>query len=142
MENCTAQIRMPRPISTNNLFANVKGRGRVTSSTYNAWRWQAKAMMQDQKPLPKFAGPVAIRLYVGEKGVSANFDADNCAKAYLDALVHEGVIQDDSRRHVRSILVRWVPDQEGCIAAITDSEDDNWMSIRGLSRDMVQGQVG
>lgn len=111
-------IRLPRPISTNNLFANVRGKGRVRSERYNQWKWHAVAMLAEQKPLPRHTGPVAIRFEIGEEGVSHAMDADNCLKAYLDCLTDAGVIEGDSRKHVRRIFVEWVPGREGCLCDV------------------------
>lgn len=116
-----AYIKLPRPISTNNLFANVNGRGRIRSAAYNTWRWQVLAARQPQKPLPKFTAPVSVTFFVGEKGVG-NMDADNCAKAYLDALKTHGVIPDDSRKWVRAVTVKWMPDGDGCVARVAPEE--------------------
>ena len=113
-----AEIRLPRPISVNNLYANVAGRGRVNSGTYNAWKWQAKALISEQKPLPSFPGPVSVSLAIGEQGVG-RIDTDNCGKAYLDALVDAGVITDDNRRIVRRLAVEWRPG-EGCLATVEE----------------------
>jgi Holliday junction resolvase RusA-like endonuclease len=107
-------MRLPRPISVNNLYANVRGRGRVPTARYNAWKWHAAAMLAEQRPLVKHAGPVAVRLAVGEVGVAPGMDLDNCAKAVLDALKTAGVIQDDNRRIVRRIYLAWQPGLDGC----------------------------
>ena len=123
-----AVIRLPRPISTNSLFANVKGRGRVCTKAYNQWKWQAKAKLSDQKPLPKFAEPVQIALLVGEKGVG-RMDADNAVKAYLDALVAANVIPDDNRNVIRRIVVEWVAGVEGCTAHIRNADAPEAVSI-------------
>jgi Holliday junction resolvase RusA-like endonuclease len=111
-------IRLPRPISVNNLFANVRGKGRVPTAAYNAWRWQAAAELAAQKPLPRIAGPVAIRLTIGEVGVSPGFDLDNAAKALLDQLKTAGVIEDDRRKIVRRLYLEWEPGLEGCRAEV------------------------
>lgn len=107
------KIEFPRPISTNSLYANVRGKGRVKSKDYNTWIWHVTAKLQKQKPLPKFTEPVRITLAVGTVGVSPNMDGDNCVKAVFDQLVAHGVIPDDNRKWVRGHGVEWVEGKEG-----------------------------
>ncbi len=40
-------------------------------------------------------------------------DLDNAAKAYIDLLVHLGVIVDDSPKYVRGISLDWVDADTG-----------------------------
>ncbi|WP_333826878.1 RusA family crossover junction endodeoxyribonuclease [Pararhodobacter sp.] len=115
-----AAITLPAPISTNNLFSNAPGRGRVVTKEYAAWRKQAAQMIAAHAPVPRFTAPVLIALFVGEKGVG-NMDSDNTAKAYLDALKKAGVIHDDSRKWVRGSSVAWVPGMAGCVAHIEEA---------------------
>lgn len=112
-----AHIILPPPISTNHLFANVAGRGRVLSQEYKDWKQQASGYLTAQSPLPKFTVPVLIRLLVGEKGIG-NMDSDNTTKAAIDALKQAGVIKDDSRKWVRSSGAIWIPGLRGMVARI------------------------
>jgi crossover junction endodeoxyribonuclease RusA len=118
-----ALLALPDPISTNNLFVNVPGRGRIMSKDYREWKKTAAQMLHVQKPLPRFALPVSVTLYVGEKGVG-QMDADNAAKACLDALVAAGVIHDDSKKWVRRVACVWVPDLRGTVAKLRVAEMD------------------
>lgn len=113
----TARLVMPRPISTNNLFSNVPGRGRVQTREYRAWKKEAAACLMAQRPLPRFAMPVELTIYVGENGVGM-MDSDNVSKAYIDTLVQAGVIQDDSRKWVRRTAPEWVPGMAGAVIVI------------------------
>ena len=113
----TAYIALPPPISTNNLFINVPGRGRVMSKNYKVWKRLVAQVLAAQNPLPRFALPVEITFYVGERGIGP-MDSDNTAKAYLDALKVAGVIHDDSRKWVRRSGAVWVPAMGGCVAKI------------------------
>lgn len=112
------RIDLPRPISTNNLFANVPGKGRVKTQDYQTWLWHVAAALTKQRPLPKFTEPVRIVYAVGEVGVSSRFDLGNAEKALTDVLVSEGVIPDDSRKWVRGIGSEWVAGKEGVTAYI------------------------
>ena len=114
------QINLPPPISTNNLYANVRGKGRVKSQRYNTWEWHATAALQPQKPLPKPNGPVRILYLVGEVGVSPIIDGDNCLKCLTDTLVKHGVIPDDNRATVRAIGMEWIKGKEGVTACISE----------------------
>lgn len=113
----TAYLALPRPISTNNLFVNVPGRGRIMSKDYRAWKQRVVQVLAAQRPLPRFALPVEITFYVGERGIG-QMDSDNTAKAYLDAIKVAGVIHDDSRKWVRRSGAVWVPGMGGCVAKI------------------------
>lgn len=113
-----AYLALPGPISTNNLFRNVPGRGRVVSKDYADWKKRAAGCIAAHVPMPRFALPVEITLFVGERGVG-QMDSDNTAKAYLDALKAAGVIHDDSRKWVRRSEAVWVPGMAGCVAKIT-----------------------
>ena len=109
-------VKLPRPLSVNALFANVPGRGRVKSKRYRTW-WQNAVQVAtgiaDGKAIarPTFTGPVKICLFVPERGVK--MDLDNAAKAYIDLLVHLGVIVDDSPKYVRGISLDWVDADTG-----------------------------
>lgn len=114
-------IDLPKPISTNRLFKN-KRRGRVCTEAYNTWKWQARALIQDQKPIGKPNGPVRLMFAVGETGMRKDMDGDNCLKCLIDALVEAQIIPDDNRQHVRGVGMEWVKGKEGVTAYITAAE--------------------
>lgn len=128
-----AYVVLPDPISTNNLFVNVPGRGRVKSKDYRNWRNNAARYLSAQRPLPQFALPVEITFYVGEKHIG-QMDTDNVFKAYTDAIKVAGVIHDDSRKWVRRTSSVWVPNMGGCVAKIKVAGLD-------LSADAVRNSV-
>lgn len=115
------EIELPKPISTNRLFKN-KARGRCRTEAYNTWRWQAAAMIQDQKPIAKQNAPVRVFFTIGEKGLRKDSDGDNLLKCLLDALVDNGILPDDNRQHVRGVGMEWVEGKEGATAHITPAD--------------------
>ena len=128
-----AYLVLPDPISTNNLFNNVEGRGRVKTRAYKTWQKLTAQIIAAQRPLPQFALPVEITFYVGEKRIG-QMDSDNTLKAYTDALKFHGVIHDDSRKWVRRTAAVWVPGMCGCVAKIKVATMD-------LSADVVRDSV-
>lgn len=96
-------IVLPVPPSTNHLFFNVKGRGRVRSTEYTNWASRAAAHLLAQRPAVT-NGNVSIVIRIPHK---TRGDLDNRIKAPLDLLVTHGVIQDD--RFVQSIHISRYP---------------------------------
>ena len=136
-----ALLVLPGPISTNALFSNVPGRGRVMSREYKAWKKVAEQTLAAQRPLPRFALPVSVTFYVGERHVG-QMDSDNTLKAYIDAIKTAGVIHDDSRRWVRRTAAIWVPAMGGCVARIRVAEMDiNAAALRDLIAPRLQGLI-
>lgn len=79
------------PPSTNNLFLNLPGRGRVRSGAYKAWERQASAALTFASwDMPARPYVVTIRLNMDHRG-----DIDNRTKAVLDLLVKHKVIDGD-----------------------------------------------
>lgn len=85
--------------TANNLFINVRGKGRIKSGKYNIWTANSlkELLVQKAKPVPT---PVAITIELPE---SLRGDLSNRIKAAEDLLVRAGIIPDDSKRHVRSV---------------------------------------
>lgn len=103
-------LEIPIPPSTNNMFVNVKGRGRVKSTEYRKWRDAAGWFIQSQ-PHPKVPGKVNITIEVRR----GRGDIDNRVKPVLDLLVLNRLIDDD--RHVESVTARWA-DIDSCRVTI------------------------
>lgn len=89
------------PPSTNSLFFNVKGRGRVKSTKYRAWiKAELLALIaQRAKPVTERAS-VAITIPKITRG-----DADNRIKPVLDLLVRAGILTDDGGKHVGAVSI-------------------------------------
>lgn len=82
------------PPSTNSLFGNVAGRGRIRTKRYREW---ASAAGWDCNGRGSITGPFAISIILSRKKRRKNSDLDNHGtKAILDLLVAHKVIDDDS----------------------------------------------
>lgn len=111
------RLVLPPPISVNNLFGNVPGKGRVITPEYRAWKKLAAERLAVQQCRPTFTVPVEITYFVGEAGVGM-MDAGNVDKAATDALVAAKVIHDDSRKWLRSLQIVWTEAMRGIVAVI------------------------
>lgn len=96
------------PPSSNNMFANVSGQGRIKSKLYTLWietaGWEAR-----QQAKLRVGGTVLIDITVFRMSKIA--DIDNRVKAVIDLLVAHDLIDDD--KHVQEIRARW-SDEKGC----------------------------
>lgn len=95
-------LRLETPPSVNNLFRNVRGRGRVKTSAYRSWQNAAVFSIFAQTPPHRLiAAPYFIRI---DLPLKMRGDIDGRLKAAIDALVAAGVLSDD--RHVMSLHAR------------------------------------
>lgn len=100
-------VVLPLPPSSNNMFVNVPGRGRVPSAKYTKWKRQAA---QSLKNLGKVTPPVEVRIIIRPgKFWRRNSDIANREKAVTDALVAAKVIEDDHCLIVQRISVEYRP---------------------------------
>ena len=107
------RLRLPLPPPAHVLFIEVPGLGRAPSHLHARWKRSAAAAMA-QAPRRFLGGPVRIAIAFEDKGRN---DLETRAKAIIDFLVLKNVIEDDSRRVVRELVLSWGPN-EGCEVAI------------------------
>ena len=91
------RVTVPAPPSTNNLYLNAKGKGRVKSPEYRAWI-DATAGLWAELASPE---SYPCEFYVIFQGKwDRHRDGDNAFKPLLDACVAAGVIAGDSLARV------------------------------------------
>lgn len=104
------ELHLPHlPPSTNHLYLNVPGKGRVKTRAYDDWLFQAGLVLNRQIE-GRLTGRVDILVSLEDR--HAGRDASNCIKPIEDLLVKSGVIEDDRAKYVRSIKAEWA-DIEG-----------------------------
>lgn len=94
------------PPSTNNLYWNVAGKGRVKTRQYNDWIYQCGLLLKNQIT-GRLTGRADIKIRVEDK--HPRRDVDNLGKPLLDLLVKMGALQDDNAKWVRSVKIEWAP---------------------------------
>ena len=104
--NNDVTIILDMPPSTNNLFFNVQGKGRVATKEYRDWKDRNSGFIKSQKP-SRVSGPVEIRIQVED-----NFprrDIDNPVKPCLDLIADRGmkIIDGDHANVVRKVTAEW-----------------------------------
>lgn len=102
------QVELALPPTSNNLFINVQGRGRVPSPKYREWKAIAQLAFARMQPASVF--PVAVHITVcGGKGFRKGSDICNREKGILDAMVEAGVLPDDSWEYVQEVVISYRP---------------------------------
>lgn len=105
------------PPSTNNLFVNVRGKGRVRSERYRTWLQAAGWDMKRYHNI-RWDVPVCLTIVIGK--LRANADVSNRIKAVEDLLVSHKIIPGDSIEWVRGVSVSLAQEPfEGCEISIT-----------------------
>lgn len=105
-------ITLPCPPSTNNLFTNARGRGRVKTQRYLTWCRAAGNEVLAQRR-HRVAGPVLVDITCKRQNTTS--DIDNRIKACLDLLVEMNLIDDD--KNVQEVRARW-GDVAGAVVTI------------------------
>ena len=101
-------LRLPLPPSTNALYRNVRGVGRVKAVGYKRWLVAAGAYGIVQKPpggFPHFARDFEVVILIP---ANTRGDVDNRAKAAIDLCTAWQIISDD--RHAQAVTIRRVLD--------------------------------
>jgi hypothetical protein len=98
-----AQVVLDLPLcpATNNLYANVPGRGRVKTRAYKSWLTQAMLFGQVQRP-GRIVGLADLTIHLP----AFRGDTDGRVKAAIDAAKAIGVVADDGKRYLRHEFIR------------------------------------
>lgn len=119
------ELRLPLPPSANSLFANVRGRGRIKTPRYRAWRQQAVLAIEVTRPRSgRIAGPAEIEIILPP----FQGDPDNRIKPCIDAVVEAGILAADTTRFVQAIRVtidKVATDVRMVLRALTVDADDS-----------------
>lgn len=103
-------ISLTRPPSTNNLFAtSFATKRRFESSDYKAWKKVARAAILAQDTV-FFEVPVKVLYDLGRSPDKRRRDLFNYEKAISDALVENGILQDDCL--IEQGVLRWSSEVE------------------------------
>jgi len=118
IDGASLEIRLgDPPPSSNNMFANVPGKGRIKSKLYNLWiesaGWEART-----QSVNRVGGSVLIDITVFRMSKIA--DIDNRVKACIDLLVAHDLIDDD--KNVQEIRARW-SNERGCKIVVSRIQD-------------------
>ena len=89
------EVALPWPPSVNHYWA-ARGNARYLSPRARAWHQEAWAILRGAWRGKPMRGEVAVLLVLHPPDRRRR-DLDNTLKAVLDALVHAGVLQDDSQ---------------------------------------------
>lgn len=109
---------LPIPPSVNNLYANVKGIGRVPTKGHAAWKTRADCALWEQKVSGRFDGPCRVVVTItGGKGFPMSRDIDNTLKAVLDFVVAKKIVRADNVTCITEATARFVAGKKGTLAA-------------------------
>lgn len=110
------ELRLPFPPSVNAMFLNspnLRGRGRIPSPDYKAWKAMCARAIKDQH-VPPFVGRAVVKIDLDDRRQG---DGDNRVKPVLDALVDNGILAGDSKKYVAGHECYW-RSVEGCRVVI------------------------
>lgn len=119
MDGSGGKLRLPKPPTTNTLYVNRPGRGRVKADRYRTWICAAQSYLIGQ-PRWRVEQPCVLDLTVKKSG-RIKEDISNRIKAVEDFLVDQGYLADD--RLVIEVRARW-GNVDGC-------EVRMWGIVRG-----------
>lgn len=112
------------PPSTNNLYTNVPGRGRVKTKRYKAW---INAAGWDFKGKGYIDGPFTCIITIDRSKRHARADIDNKIKAVLDLLQAYSMIEND--RLCESATIRWGDAPDGAVILLQKYEPNKGISV-------------
>lgn len=95
-------LELPYPPSANRLWRAVNGRN-IKSRDYRVWSELCGWQIKQQKPV-KLTGPYTLDIVV-KRPDNRKRDLSNLIKALEDALVENGVLEDDSL--CQELCIRW-----------------------------------
>lgn len=116
-------FNLPWPVSVNAMYANVAGRGRVTSARYLTWKRAALNSLRGQRlPHAPLSCAVKITLELDASHRKGRIDASNFIKGVEDFLCIKtaAVIVDDSQ--VDEVTVRWAHGISGARVTVTPAD--------------------
>lgn len=102
-------INLPFPPTTNTLFFNRAGRGRIRTDRYRTWCTAAGWDLKAQKP-QAIEGNYSLEIILGRPDKRRR-DVSNLIKAVEDLLVEHRIVEDDSK--CADVRARW-GDVKGC----------------------------
>lgn len=112
----TFTVDLAAPLSVNNLFFNVPGKGRVKTKAYENWQQTAiKEIWAQVRADRRLGGKVEVTIALPRK---CRLDIDNACKPLLDALVYSRRIDDD-RNVERLTITRGAPGERVSITVAT-----------------------
>jgi len=110
---------IPVPPSTNSLYRNVEGVGRVKTNDYKKWQKDAQAVLLRHVCQGVKFGKVPVRVRVIPP-FNGRRDLDNTLKAVGDVLVSSGMIASDRMTTIQEITAEaGSRGQQGCIVTIS-----------------------
>jgi Holliday junction resolvase RusA-like endonuclease len=104
--------------STNNLYSNLPGIGRVKSKAFKKWAKVAMLEMMAQRKLPLPVPPVCLTLSVPDS--DGKGDISNRVKAVEDLLVKMGFIPEDNDKIIRKLVVEVGAPKGRCLIELTE----------------------
>jgi len=97
------QFTLPFPPSVNEMFLNKRGKGRILSTFYRAWKIEAGWTLKAQKVKPHI-GQFKLEIQLDD---SRQGDCDNRIKSCCDLLVSNGIVEGDQKKYMRGVSIEW-----------------------------------
>lgn len=109
-------IDCPMPPSVNAIWRNRRGRSKpYLDERYATWKRVFDSIIMATVPRPKVLGNFIVSITLN--AAKRKGDADNRAKAVLDALQRCGIIEND--KLADSVTIRWGYAPDGCTVIVT-----------------------